>query len=130
MFCSSTVTLALRSTISVTFCRKQDHAFSWRSVQAGVGVRVYPVRWEAPRRLSRVPFLFLEPLDDVALLRIPGRPLGRLLARGGVPLLPFGDLVARLGVRLVSPAFLYVAKAVYAHAFSFSGATVRRTPVG
>src|SRR3712207_72635 len=61
----------------------------------------------------------LELLHDLALLLALGRLLGGLQARGGISLLALGNPVACLGVRLVSLALLYVAEAVYAHAFSF-----------
>src|SRR5215212_5291618 len=71
-------------------------------------------------------FPFPELLDDLALL-VLGRPFGGLQAGGGVPLLLLGDLVTRLGIRLVPLALLHVAKAVYAHGFSFPNV---RTSIG
>src|SRR5215207_2140202 len=73
----------------------------------------------SPLAALRILFPLFELLDHLALLRILGRPLGGIHARGGVSLFPLGNLVTCLGVRLVPLALLYVAIAVYAHALSF-----------
>ena len=67
-----------------------------------------------PLAVLGILFPLFELLDDLALLRILGRPLGGIHARGGVSLFPLGNLVTRLGVRLVPLALLYITEAVYA----------------
>src|SRR5215203_4339518 len=89
-----------------------DFTFSLRSKARLTNVR------SAGKDSSALGLTCLELLDDLALLLVFFGLFRGLLAGGGVPLVLGGELVTSLSVGLVSLALLYVAPAVYAHAFS------------
>src|SRR5829696_5347611 len=83
----------------------------------------FGTRFENDRSAGKDPsalgLALLELLEDLALLLIFRGPFGGPQAGGVVAVLVGGELLAGLGVGLVPLALLYVAPAVYSHAFSF-----------